>query len=70
MVLLTKTSIPHLFMYLFKCYPTLTLEKTDLFIDMTGMGIPDDYPNNWIDLYFPTVKEKRLFAQGSNKEKL
>lgn len=54
----SETTLTHLFMHFFKCYPDLSLEqKMELFIDITGMCIPDDYPNTWIDLNFPTDDE-------------
>ena len=54
----SETTLTHLFMYFFKCYPALTMEqRMDLFIDITSMCIPDDYPNTWIDLDFPTDDE-------------
>ena len=54
----SETTLTHLFMHFFKCYPDLSLEqKMELFIDITDMRDPDDYPNTWIDLDFPTDDE-------------
>jgi len=55
---IAETTLTPLFEYFFKSFPDLSKEeKIDIFMDITKMRRPDDYPNTWIDLDFP-VDEK------------
>lgn len=42
-----------LFDHFFKSFPELTKEQQmEIFIDITGMKSPCDYPNTWMDMEF------------------
>lgn len=43
-----------LFEYFFQSFPDLTQEQQmAIFMDITGMYSPNDYPNTWVDMEFP-----------------
>jgi len=47
-----------LFEHFFNSYPELTQnEQMAIFMDITGMKTPNDYPNTWADMDFPTDEE-------------
>jgi len=53
-----EMTLTPLFEYFFKSFPDLTLEQQmTIFMDVTGMNTPDNYPNTWVDMDFPVDED-------------